>query len=84
MTDYSDSAQQNPAAGANGKSLAKLFATDPLELSEQDRMQIVEAFQQERREFMQREKGGKKGSKKKSAARPIQDLDINLDEDINL
>lgn len=83
MTDYSESAQQNPAAGADGKSLAKLFATDPLELSEQDRMHIVEAFQKERKNFMEKEKGGKKGRQRKKS-QPIQDLDINLDEDINL
>lgn len=80
MTDYSESAQQNPAAAATGKSLAQLFSTDPLELTEEDREQIITAFRKQRTQFAQESGKKKKASKKKpkAAIEDLGDLDIDI------
>ena len=79
--------EKNPAAQATGKSLATLFATDPLELTSSDRQTIIEEFRKQRQEFLQREQQGKKSSsKKKSVSKksPPKDLDLDLDVDIDI
>lgn len=79
MTDYSDSAGKNPAANAEGKSLAELFRTDPMELTKQDRDKIIATFRQERSKFLQQEEGkktqGKAASKKSGGG-----INIDLDD----
>lgn len=84
MADHSESAQQNPASNADGKSLATLFRTDPLELSEQDRQRIIDTFRKERTAFLQRESEGKSAkktsSKKTGGKKSLDDLDLSVDD----
>lgn len=81
MTDMTEDAQENPAARADGKSLAELFASDPMELTAEERGIIIKRFQQQRSQFMQEEKNKgtkqKKGDAAKSAAK---DIDIDVDD----
>lgn len=81
MTDYSESAQQNPAKESDGKSLAHLFASDPLELSAEERGQIIEKFRQERKTFLQQEATPKR---QKGEPKAKQDLNLDLDADIDI
>lgn len=81
MTDYSDSAAKNPASEATGKSLAALFASDPLDLTPEDRQKIIESFRKQRTEFVT---ASKKTKKKTSSRRGGQKLEIDLDSEIDI
>lgn len=80
--DADTDADSNPAATAEGTSLAELFASDPLDLSAADRQTIIDKFRQERHRFLQQEqeKSAGKASKKKTSAKAAQDLNIDLDD----
>lgn len=81
MTDMSENAAENPAAQATGKSLAELFAADPMDLTESDRRQIIKTFRQERAKFLEQEQQKKTKETKGSAAKKAsQDLNIDVDD----
>lgn len=83
MTDFSSDAEQNPAAKSDGKKLSELFATDPLELTTEDRMEIIEALRRQRTEFIKNERKPKKETKSGTAKKAASDLSIDIG-DINL
>jgi hypothetical protein len=81
MTDFSEDAEKNPAAQADGKSLAELFASDPLDLTAEDRAVIIKKLRQQRTQHVQ-EDAEKKTKQTKGAAskQAAQDLNIDVDD----
>jgi len=83
MANFEENAEQNPAAQAEGKSIAELFRTDPLELSDQDMDAIITHYRQQRNEHSKQEKKKQNGSTQKGTRQKAADnlsLDIDLDD----
>ena len=81
MADFSQDAEQNPAADASGKTLAELFASDPMSLTREERGEIIRAMRKQRTEFMQEDAQKKtKQTKKKASKSAADDIDIDLDD----
>ena len=80
MADFSENAEENPASNADGKSIAELFRTDPLELSDQDIDAIIKHYRQQRKEHAQKEHSRNKTSQKGTRQKAADNLNLDIDD----